>query len=113
MLQTPAAAPDSVPYDISLGQETRQKAIPLERHSFPNKIRHRKKHQKMDSTTGKKQNHVHDRTHIRCQYEFLRSAYIVVQCVLEWNPENHFVDSELRTAKGFAWLLNHRQEGLR
>lgn len=25
--------------------------------------------------------------------------------VLEWNEGNHFVDSGLRTAKGFAWLL--------
>lgn len=27
-------------------------------------------------------------------------------CTLEWNEGNHFRDSELRTAKGFAWLLN-------
>ena len=26
-------------------------------------------------------------------------------CVLEWNPGNHFRDPELRTAKAFAWLL--------
>lgn len=29
-----------------------------------------------------------------------------VQSILAWNPGNHFVDSALRTAKGFAWLLN-------
>lgn len=29
-----------------------------------------------------------------------------VNCVLEWNPGNHFRDSELRMAKGYAWLLN-------
>lgn len=27
-------------------------------------------------------------------------------CVLEWNPGNHFREPELRMAKGFAWLLN-------
>lgn len=52
-------------------------------------------------------------THIRRQYELLRSTDAVDQCTLEWNPGNHFVDSDLRTAKGFAWLLNQRQEGLR
>ena len=25
---------------------------------------------------------------------------------LEWNPGNHFVDSEKRTAKGFAWVMD-------
>lgn len=30
-----------------------------------------------------------------------------IDCVLEWNPGNHFRDSQLRMAKGFAWLLNH------
>ncbi|MBR6405962.1 MAG: esterase [Lachnospiraceae bacterium] len=28
-----------------------------------------------------------------------------VNCLLEWNQGNHFVDGEIRTAKGFAWLL--------
>lgn len=28
-----------------------------------------------------------------------------IQSILEWNPGNHFKDPELRTAKGFAWLL--------
>ncbi len=27
-------------------------------------------------------------------------------CVLEWNQGNHFTEPEIRTAKGFAWLLN-------
>lgn len=27
-------------------------------------------------------------------------------CVLEWNPGNHFRDPELRTARAFAWLLS-------
>ena len=26
--------------------------------------------------------------------------------ILEWNPGNHFVDSEKRTAKGFAWVMD-------
>lgn len=26
--------------------------------------------------------------------------------ILEWNPGNHFIDSEQRTAKGFAWVMN-------
>ena len=29
-------------------------------------------------------------------------------CVLEWNPGNHFKDADLRTAKAFAWLLNRK-----
>ena len=29
-------------------------------------------------------------------------------CVLEWNKGNHFKEPDLRTAKGFAWLLNKR-----
>lgn len=43
---------------------------------------------------------------IRRQYEILRSADAVERCELEWNPGNHFAESDLRTAKGFAWLLN-------
>lgn len=30
-----------------------------------------------------------------------------VNCTLEWNPGNHFKDPGLRTAKAFAWVLNH------
>ena len=33
-----------------------------------------------------------------------------VNCILEWNPGNHFVDGEIRTAKGFAWLLRQLSE---
>jgi len=40
---------------------------------------------------------------IRLQYETLENAGF--RTVLEWNPGNHFVDSELRTAKGIAWML--------
>ncbi len=28
------------------------------------------------------------------------------ECILEWNKGNHFKDPDLRTAKGFAWLMN-------
>ena len=31
-------------------------------------------------------------------------------CVLEWNEGNHFKEPDLRTAKGFAWLLNRNIE---
>lgn len=38
---------------------------------------------------------------IRAQYALLRDGYTAT---LEWNPGNHFQDSELRTAKAFLWL---------
>ena len=41
---------------------------------------------------------------IRKQYELLLSQGI--NTILEWNPGNHFVDSDKRMAKGFAWLMN-------
>ena len=40
---------------------------------------------------------------IRRQEELLREQG--VNTVLEWNVGNHFVDSDLRTAKAFSWLL--------
>lgn len=45
----------------------------------------------------------------------IREAYAHLQetgteCVLEWNKGNHFKDSDLRTAKAFAWLLKHCQK---
>lgn len=43
---------------------------------------------------------------IRCQYQWLRRTDTVKRCELEWNPGNHFLDTDRRTAKGFAWLLN-------
>ena len=39
-------------------------------------------------------------------YDMSTKNYI--NTILEWNPGNHFVDSEKRTAKGFAWVLNNR-----
>ncbi len=47
---------------------------------------------------------VGDRT--RQAYALLRERG--VRCTLEWNPGNHFQETDLRTAKAFAWLLNHR-----
>lgn len=44
---------------------------------------------------------------IRELHEYFRQQYI--PCCLEWNEGNHFKDPDLRTAKGFAWLLNHIQ----
>ena len=43
---------------------------------------------------------------IRRQYELLTDTDTVARCKLEWNPGNHFVDSERRMAKGFAWLMD-------
>ncbi len=34
-----------------------------------------------------------------------------VNSILEWNPGNHFVDGELRTAKGFSWVLKQLGDG--
>ena len=43
---------------------------------------------------------------IRKQHELLMEQE--VNTILEWNIGNHFVDSEKRMAKGFAWLLNNK-----
>ncbi len=40
---------------------------------------------------------------IRGQFELLRKA--VVDSILEWNDGNHFTEVDIRTAKGFCWLL--------
>ena len=40
----------------------------------------------------------------REQYELLQSGGI--RCQLDWNPGNHFVDSDVRVAKELAWLLS-------
>lgn len=44
---------------------------------------------------------------IRKQHELLTGQG--VNTILEWNAGNHFVDSEKRMAKGFAWLLNNQK----
>ena len=42
---------------------------------------------------------------IRKQQELLIAQGI--NTILEWNPGNHFQHSDERTAKGFAWIMNH------
>ena len=42
---------------------------------------------------------------IRKQQELLAAQGI--NTILEWNPGNHFQHSDERTARGFAWVLNH------
>lgn len=39
-----------------------------------------------------------------------RFAAAGVPSLLEWNEGNHFSEPEARTAKGFAWILNHLRE---
>ena len=43
---------------------------------------------------------------IRKQHELLMEQEI--NTIFEWNAGNHFVDSDKRMAKGFAWLINNR-----
>lgn len=42
---------------------------------------------------------------IRKQHELLTGQGI--NSIIEWNSGNHFVDSDKRTAKGFAWVMNN------
>ena len=42
---------------------------------------------------------------IREYYDMLRKD-ATNNVILEWNEGNHFMDSDLRTAKGFAWIIN-------
>ena len=42
---------------------------------------------------------------IRRQYKILQGDAYVKECTLEMNQGNHFKDPDIRTAKGFAWLL--------
>ena len=44
--------------------------------------------------------------HIRRQYELLQNDSGCSDCILEMNPGNHFKEPDIRTAKGFAWLIN-------
>ena len=43
---------------------------------------------------------------IRRQYEILQGDPACEKCTLEMNQGNHFKEPDIRTAKGFAWLLN-------
>ena len=42
---------------------------------------------------------------IRSAYELLSKEGI--DCILEWNSGNHFKEADIRTAKAFAWILDH------
>ena len=42
---------------------------------------------------------------IREYYDMLREG-ATKNVILEWNEGNHFIDSDLRTAKGFAWIMS-------
>ena len=42
---------------------------------------------------------------IRRQIELLEGYPHCIDCVLEMNRGNHFKEPDLRTAKGFAWLI--------
>ena len=42
---------------------------------------------------------------IRNAYDLLNGRGI--ECTLEWNSGNHFKDADIRTAKAFAWILDH------
>ena len=43
---------------------------------------------------------------IRRQHELLAADPACAECILEMNQGNHFKEPDLRTAKGFAWLLS-------
>ena len=45
---------------------------------------------------------------IREQYALLKETHTAA---LEWNPGNHFQDSELRTAKAFLWIAEQEWNG--
>lgn len=46
---------------------------------------------------------------VRAQHRLLTEAGI--RCRLDWNPGNHFVESDRRVARGFAWLLAELRAG--
>ena len=63
---------------------------------------------KEEKTRNKTMSAVGD--NIRHQYALLQKTDAVKRCLLEWNPGNHFAEPLLRTAKGFAWLLDSEGE---
>ena len=61
---------------------------------------------------GKKEEKTRNQTMARVGDAIRRQADLLGEkCVLEWNNGNHFMEPALRTAKGFAWLLE--KEGKR
>jgi predicted alpha/beta superfamily hydrolase len=47
---------------------------------------------------------------IRRQLEILQADAHCEECILEMNQGNHFKEPDIRTAKGFAWLLNEQKK---
>ena len=45
---------------------------------------------------------------IRRQHELLQADPACEKCILEMNQGNHFKEPDIRTAKGFAWLLQNQ-----
>ena len=41
---------------------------------------------------------------VREAHELLKERN--VNCILEWNNGNHFMDADIRTAKAFTWVMN-------
>ena len=41
---------------------------------------------------------------IKEAYELLKDN--IINCFLEYNKGNHFIDADIRTAKAFAWIIN-------
>ena len=46
---------------------------------------------------------------IRRQHELLQAEPACEKCILEMNQGNHFKEPDIRTAKGFAWLLGGKE----
>ncbi|MCR5202060.1 MAG: esterase [Lachnospiraceae bacterium] len=44
---------------------------------------------------------------MKATYELLKKQ---INCTLEWNEGNHFKDSDIRTAKAFAWVLTQSEK---
>ncbi|MBR4313842.1 MAG: esterase [Lachnospiraceae bacterium] len=40
------------------------------------------------------------------EYHDMLSKDSTKEVILEWNEGNHFIDSDMRTAKGFAWIMS-------
>lgn len=60
---------------------------------------------------GDREEHTRNKTfalvgdNIRAEHELLKARLGNGNTVLEWNKGNHFMDSDKRTARGFAWCL--------
>lgn len=60
---------------------------------------------------GDREEHVRNRSfarvgaNIRAEHALLMSQLGSARCTLEWNPGNHFMDNDRRTARAFAWCV--------